>query len=129
MTSDTEPNYPSPDGVNEPLTWIYFIRCTETKRIKIGVANHPIRRFHEHQLSSPTILEFVGLQRGYRNLERALHKQFIRQRVRAKGEWFYEHTELLRYIRENATVDDDVYWHMIHMGFRSPPPRLIAAGK
>ena len=96
----------------EPDTWIYFIRCTETKRIKIGVANYPLRRFHDHQTSCPTVLEFAGLQRGHRQLERELHKRFGKYRVRRNGEWFSECKEILDYIKANAPVDDDVHWQI-----------------
>lgn len=67
-------------------TWLYFVLCRTTNRVKIGVANNPMSRFRSIQCGSPTDLTIVGLIWGPRTNEKMLHRKFRDNWVR--GEWF-----------------------------------------
>lgn len=65
---------------------VYFIRATESNRVKIGVATNPLQRLADLQVGSPEILELIGTVPGGRKLEERLHRALESDRVH--GEWF-----------------------------------------
>jgi hypothetical protein len=72
---------------------IYFIGCTETKRLKIGfTAGDPYKRLRTLQTGSPTRLVLLETYHGTIQDEQDLHRKFATERLH--GEWF-EMTERL----------------------------------
>lgn len=79
------------------MSWVYFIACGETMRVKIGyTTGSPYDRLKSLQTGSPTMLVLMALQRGGPDVERQLHKKFEKHRVR--GEWFQMCEELFDHI-------------------------------
>lgn len=75
-----------------PTKDLYFLRCSETNRIKIGVANNVKNRFSGIQVGSPTKLKIDLVVEYGEKLEKFLHNKFLSYRV--KGEWFSSNEEL-----------------------------------
>ena len=71
---------------------VYFIRCEETGRVKIGIAKAPHARLTQIQTMSPTRLSLVLSVKGGRKLEKELHKQFADSW--SHGEWFEPNDKL-----------------------------------
>ena len=83
------------DGI-DGIGWIYFVRATESGRIKIGFSFDPKRRLGDLSTASPEILELVGMMRGSIGDEFLLHAKFAKHRLH--GEWFRPALDLLVYI-------------------------------
>jgi len=66
--------------------WVYLIGSTETRPVKIGVANDPAGRLADLQIGSPVRLHIMWQTRGATKLEHALHAYFAPYRLH--GEWF-----------------------------------------
>jgi hypothetical protein len=78
---------------------VYFIRCVETNRIKIGIARNVVSRFDGIQTGSPTKLRIdLIIDWGGRELEQHLHRKFANCRIR--GEWFQPDEELELFIAD-----------------------------
>lgn len=110
-------------------TYVYFIQCTETKRIKIGSSADPYARLSQLQTSSPTPLRILAVIEysccmGYsertnegwvrpgdvrgKDLEKSLHWQFSSDKER--GEWFRLTRGLMQIIEEAGQVlPGDIY--------------------
>lgn len=70
--------------------YVYIIRGGKNL-YKIGVTkNNPIRRLKQLQTGSATELELVRYYKlkNYRQVEKQLHKKFLRYRLRSNSEWF-----------------------------------------
>jgi len=65
---------------------VYVVRATESGRIKIGIAENPVKRLAMLQVGSPEYLELIGTAAGGRSLEVRLHAELHRDRL--YGEWF-----------------------------------------
>jgi len=66
---------------------IYFIKDRERKAFKVGLSSNPQARLEALQTGNPNLLVLERvIENGTRAMERALHKQFIKDRLR--GEWF-----------------------------------------
>lgn len=94
-------------------TWIYFIQCKETKRVKIGIANNPSNRFDQIQTSCHTDLRWLGLMWRPRYMEKRLHRAFAK--FHARGEWFEGAPEVVEYVFFNAKMTQEkrqLLWHM-----------------
>lgn len=78
---------------------VYYIRYRE--RIKIGTSANPRQR-----LASLWHDEVLAFERGDRTLERRRHDQFADHRL-GRSEWFAEHEELHRHIRDVAAGAED----------------------
>lgn len=76
---------------------IYYIACTETKRLKIGFTNGPVeKRLRALQTASPAPLTLIAVQAGTCHGERELHAKFAAQRVH--GEWFEMSESLFEHV-------------------------------
>lgn len=83
--------------------YVYFIQGGDY--IKIGKAADPASRFAKLRLGGVITpegvklseIKMVGLERGDRDRESALHRKFARTRV--AGEWFHADKHLVDYIR------------------------------
>jgi hypothetical protein len=76
---------------------VYFIRCTETNRIKIGFTAGPLEaRFANIQTANASDLVLIGSLPGTRALEDELKRRFRKDRIR--GEWFCLSRELFVFI-------------------------------
>ena len=84
--------------------YVYFLQGKETLLIKIGTSGTPLKRIKGMQLSEPT--ELLGLVRGGKQLESALHEQFAEYRV--VGEWFRSEVALLNFIHEHNIFDTHI---------------------
>jgi hypothetical protein len=86
----------------EPLkpTFIYFIRATLSKRIKIGVAQDVQKRLGDLQVANSEPLELAACISVERSglTESAVHSMFKCCRIR--GEWFESTPELEKFITE-----------------------------
>jgi hypothetical protein len=71
-----------------PTQGVYFIQCTKTKAVKIGISNNPLRRLSALQTGYPfdLILLRVIKTPAPRKLEKLLHKKM--EDFHLRGEWF-----------------------------------------
>jgi hypothetical protein len=67
-------------------TYVYFIRSTTQREIKIGYAANPLTRIRELQCGNPSPLRISALILGSKVTERILHRHW--REVRLAGEWF-----------------------------------------
>lgn len=81
-----------------PNPVIYFLKATESGRIKIGFASNVQRRIASISTSCPEDLQLLGCCPGTMPEEQALHRKFAHLRIRR--EWFRGEPELLAYIAE-----------------------------
>lgn len=73
---------------------VYLVECEGKGRpIKIGYARLPERRLQTLRTYNPYPLRFIGMLRGERTLELALHTRFRSSQIH--GEWFARTPELL----------------------------------
>ncbi len=77
---------------------LYFLRCLETNRIKIGVANTVKNRFSGIQVSSPTPLKVDLIIEYGEALEKFLHNKYKEYLVR--GEWYRSNQDLESLIKD-----------------------------
>ncbi len=76
---------------------VYFIRCIETKRIKIGMSDSVLTRFYCLAIASPTKLKLEAvIDFGGKELEDFLHKKY--RKFHYKNEWFESNKELEEFI-------------------------------
>lgn len=82
--------------------WVYFVRATTLRLIKIGRARDMGQRLSGLQVGSPDKLELMGIIRPAdpEQLEADLHRRFDRHRTH--GEWFSPAPALEAYIAEHA---------------------------
>ena len=76
---------------------IYFIQDTNSKAVKIGHGNNPLKRLAACQTGTPFPLSMVGTLPGGAAEESLLHDQF--EAFHLRGEWFKGEPELLDMIR------------------------------
>jgi Meiotically Up-regulated Gene 113 (MUG113) protein len=108
-------------GRNSWVVDIYFVRCTVTGLIKIGLATHFDYRFRDLCFMSPTPLEKLRvLRRQPRSLERQLHALFASHR--AHGEWFRASPELTAAL---ALTDEAL---LAHIASHAPKPFVQHVG-
>lgn len=69
-----------------PIPGVYFVKCEDTRHVKIGYSDNIRRRLVTLRISSPSHLHFIGWIDGDRSIETELHRRFADDRVR--GEWF-----------------------------------------
>lgn len=85
--------------------YVYFIQGVDGGPIKIGITIDPEDRLQELQLGSPVMLCLRAVTKGGLRLERQLHTRFAE--VRSHGEWFHPIPELLGYISNLPTQDEE----------------------
>jgi hypothetical protein len=78
---------------------IYFIQAEGVGRVKIGKAKAPVERLRDLRVGCPVSLTLVGIQDGDLLEEKNLHSKF--SHIWSHGEWFFETTELIEYMRSN----------------------------
>lgn len=94
---------------DHPWAIVYFIRCTVTGLVKIGITGDSAeKRLRALQVGSPTLLELLGHALGGSAEERELHKAHAGRW--SHGEWFRftleeAKAELERLQRRNGTRD------------------------
>lgn len=77
--------------------WVYFIACSETRRLKIGYTkSDPLKRMKNLQTGASGELVFIAKHPGTPETERALHQRFSAQRLH--GEWFEMDEEMFTYL-------------------------------
>jgi DNA-binding XRE family transcriptional regulator len=77
---------------------IYFVECSETKRIKIGRTKNLAKRLNALQTASPGQLRALASFEGPGRAETVLHDRF-RHHNRG-GEWFHPGEDLLEFIQQ-----------------------------
>jgi len=113
MSPDLQtPLAPNLRRVTQQVREVYFVRAKEMGLIKIGVANTARERLVSLQVDSPDHLELLGVIecRNRGALEKQIHQRFAHLRV--KGEWFRPGEDLLDYIEDHATPDEERLWRM-----------------
>jgi hypothetical protein len=76
------------------VSYVYFIACTETLRVKIGfTSGSPYVRLKALQTGAPADLVLMACVPGTVETEQHYHRKYAAQRVR--GEWFEGSPELL----------------------------------
>lgn len=83
---------------SEPV--VYFLKNSDTGRIKIGFSDNLRRRLMSLGNEGNFEPELLGIVEGGRDVERQLHNQF--RQYRYANEWFDPGPELLEYIRANT---------------------------
>lgn len=76
---------------------VYFIKHGRRMVVKIGVSNNVDKRLSALTTSSGERLTCIATIEGGYGLEKALHRQFAKYRI--KGEWFKLEGELAAYIK------------------------------
>jgi hypothetical protein len=69
--------------------------------IKIGSSNKLDKRKKRLQESMPYNIVLLGLVEGDNNKEKEIHSLFHKHRIRKDREWFYNHPDIINYIRLN----------------------------
>lgn len=82
-----------------PSSRVYFLQCSATKLIKIGVTNNLDARIKTLQRFSPGKLVLLASLPGTKGREARLHALF--KHARTHGEWFSPVPEILDYIRQD----------------------------
>lgn len=77
---------------------VYFVREGPTGPFKIGITSNMKKRMTTLQTANSTELFLMGVIRGGKPEEDALHDRF--SRFLKRGEWYYPHPELIKEIRE-----------------------------
>lgn len=85
---------------------IYFVECSVTKLVKIGVSNNINLRLSSLQTGSPTPLTLLGAVVFDKSLEGKLHKHFSKHN--SHGEWFHPNKNLSKII-ENLNSKDALF--------------------
>lgn len=80
---------------------VYFVRAGSDGLIKIGTTSDVEKRLAKMQTDSGVDLVLIGVLTGGQELERKLHEQF--SLYRARGEWFFPHSEILTFVARNCT--------------------------
>lgn len=86
----------------------YFILCSRTNSVKIGIAKDIDSRLKVLQTANPFQLSILDYTEG--NIEKTLHKKF--EHLKTKGEWFKYSDEIKSYLlelkefKENAIGDN-----------------------
>jgi hypothetical protein len=97
--------------LRHPVPSIYFIRASNSKRVKIGFTEgDPQSRLSILQTGSPEPLVLIGSVPGTRQDECRLHERL--RALNIGGEWFEENKELMDYIGSRCQPSAD---------FGSPP--------
>lgn len=79
-------------------SFVYFIEAIGQNEIKIGSSASPTRRLLELQTGNGSELRLLGVARGDKEFEFALHEKFGHLRLSSGSEWFRGTDELRRYI-------------------------------
>lgn len=80
------------------MSSVYFIRCTASGLIKIGLSENPWKRLSKMQSDSPGQLEMLGVVGGDIVTEAELHDRFSASRLR--GEWFNPTDDLVAFVQD-----------------------------
>lgn len=88
----------SRDGT--PVGTIYFVRASNTTRVKIGWASDLKRRLSELQTASPFKLKLLASFAGTMGDEQQLHLRFREDRLHR--EWFNLSNEMRQYLSERG---------------------------
>lgn len=84
---------------SNPAGYVYFIRCSKTKLVKIGFTeNYPTGRLRQLQTGSGGKLRLIAFMTARADRERELHRQFAAHRER--GEWFRLEGQFADWLRE-----------------------------
>lgn len=106
----------------DPLTTIYFIHAPDVNRIKIGYAYNHWRRFKGISTSSPIEIEGIGVIRGDRVVENAIHRRFAHLRYRF--EWFDFKPELQNFVRDLSSPWEGSDLNAWYCGLIRLPPTM-----
>ena len=79
---------------------VYFIEAGDF--IKIGISIRLSGRVREIKTHCPSPIKVIHHERGGRNFERELHRQFAH--IRSHGEWFHKTPELLAFIESRKRL-------------------------
>lgn len=91
---------------------VYFV--SNSRYVKIGYTENPLRRLSEIQVSNPEKLEVLLLIEGDIEYEQQLHSDF--NKWHKKGEWFYICEEISGFIKDNLQDDLRPYYGMSNLG-------------
>ena len=87
-----------PQRPPEITAWVYFVGYA--RKVKIGTAKQPKKRFAELQCGSPVELRVLGIMPGDKILEAELHERWSEHRYR--GEWFHITPDMRAFIKANC---------------------------
>jgi len=71
----------------------YLIQDDNTKFLKIGKSQDPVKRLSQLQTGSSSTLTLLGVLDG--DCEKELHENFKRCRIRINHEWFYNNQAII----------------------------------
>jgi hypothetical protein len=71
------------------MSFVYFVRNTETREVKIGYGKRPAIRMSQIQMGCTAKVEMAGMIPGGREEERKIHA--VLRGYRKGGEWFAGH--------------------------------------
>jgi len=82
--------------------YVYFIRASMTRYVKIGFSKNPAKRLKAIQTSSPDTVELLVAVPGTMQDERALHRAYADRRI--EGEWFDPSPHMQNFINHASTM-------------------------
>lgn len=95
-----------PGLVRSVPSFVYFIECSGTRAIKIGIAVDVEKRLATLQTGNPSPMSVIAVVPGARANELRLHMRFRPERLR--GEWFRGDGDLRQFVdRIRALTDAD----------------------
>lgn len=86
---------------------IYFIQVQKGGPIKIGMAANPMHRLKQLQVANHEKLHLLKAISGGAVLEKKIHRDL--KRFRRTGEWFEPSAEVLAYVRDVRSPDEQDY--------------------
>lgn len=84
------------------MTEKYVYAISDGKSIKIGVAQHPLKRLKTLTTGNASKLILLGFFSGGFQLEKEIHNRF--RKIRSNGEWMMPTQDLIDYL--NAMITD-----------------------
>jgi hypothetical protein len=82
------------------IRYVYFVEAQTLGLIKIGWTHDVRRRMVSLQIDCPVSIKLLGrLKESAELTEGAIHKIF--KKIRVRGEWFKDCSELRQYIKDN----------------------------
>ena len=84
---------------------VYFI--TDSKDIKIGYTKNDVtKRLKQLQTANTNKLYLLGYIDGPKELEKELHKKFLKYKKRHNGEWFSADDEIIEFINKYSILEN-----------------------
>ena len=89
---------------------IYVIEEGLNGSIKIGYAKNPDKRKLTLQGGNSRALNIITIFEGDMSLEKKIHRDLSKHRIRKDGEWFYRNEEVFGYLNKLSPIEPKTEW-------------------